>query len=121
MTKPSPAPESINYLELPAKDLAANKAFFSSVFGWKFTDYGPEYSAFHNAGVEGGFFLSPLASCSQTGAALIVFYSADLAHSESKITAAGGRIVKPVFSFPGGRRFHFADPCDNEYAVWSDK
>lgn len=32
----------------------------------------------------------------------------------------GGNIVKPIFAFPGGRRFHFTDPSGNEYAVWSD-
>lgn len=111
----------INYLELPARDLAANKAFFTDVFGWEFTDYGPEYCAFHGAGIDGGFYQAPLCSSTENGGALIVFYSLDLAQTETKITAAGGQIVKPAFSFPGGRRFHFADPCDNEYAVWSDQ
>lgn len=113
--------EKINYVEFPADDLAAVKAFFSQVFGWKFTDYGPEYCAFNNAGLDGGFYKAELASSSQTGAALVVFYSEDLATSEAKISSAGGSIVKPIFSFPGGRRFHFADPCGNEYAVWSDR
>ena len=113
--------EKTNYVEFPADDLAAVKAFFSQVFGWKFTDYGPEYCAFNNAGLDGGFYKAELASSSQTGAALVVFYSEDLATSEAKISSAGGSIVKPIFSFPGGRRFHFADPCGNEYAVWSDR
>lgn len=112
--------EKINYVEFPATDLAAVKAFFSQVFDWQFTDYGPEYSAFSNAGLDGGFFKASLASSTQTGAALIVFYSQDLAATEAKISAANGNIIKPIFSFPGGRRFHFTDPCGNEYAVWSD-
>lgn len=111
----------INYLELPARNLAANKVFFTDVFGWEFTDYGPEYCAFHGAGIDGGFYQAPLCSNTQNGATLVVFYSLDLAQTETNITAAGGQIVKPVFSFPGGRRFHFADPCGNEYAVWSDQ
>lgn len=112
--------EKINYLELPASDLAAVKAFFETVFEWQFTDYGPEYTAFTNAGLEGGFYKGPLRSETQNGAALVVFYSKDLESTEAKITTAGGAIIKPIFSFPGGRRFHFSDPCGNEYAVWSD-
>jgi len=113
--------EKINYIEFPAKDLEATKIFFTSVFGWSFEDYGQEYTAFTNEGVDGGFYQSPL-SCSTTrGSALIVLYSKDLEHTQSRIERAGGIIIKPVFSFPGGRRFHFADPNENEYAVWSDK
>jgi hypothetical protein len=33
------------------------------------------------------------------------------------VTAAGADIVKPIFAFPGGRRFHFLDPNGNELAV----
>ena len=114
--------EKINYIELPANDLAKTKAFYSTVFGWRFTDYGPDYSAFSNAGIEGGFYQSELSSSSSTnGSALIVFYSSDLDNTESKITKAGCSITQAIFSFPGGRRFHFADPNNNELAVWSDK
>lgn len=109
----------INYLELPANDLHAVKAFFETVFEWYFTDYGPEYTAFHNAGLDGGFYKADLCSSADRGAALVVFYSEALEVTESKIIAAGGLIVKPTFDFPGGRRFHFTDPCGNEYAVWS--
>ena len=111
--------EKINYVEFPAKDIETTKAFFSSVFGWTFIDYGPEYTAFDNAGMDGGFFKSELAVSTNTGSALIVFYSDDLEQTQSKITDAGGTIIKPVFSFPGGRRFHFGDPNGNEFAVWS--
>lgn len=113
--------EKINYLEFPAKDIASAKSFFTNVFSWSFTDYGPEYTAFSNAGINGGFFKSELASSTKNGSALTVFYSSDLKHTQEKIESAGGSIIKPVFSFPGGRRFHFADPNGNEYAVWSDK
>lgn len=112
--------EKINYVELPARDLDAAKIFFSAVFGWSFVDYGAEYSAFSNAGVNGGFFKSGLNVSTDSGSALIVFYSKDLEQTQAKIEKAGGSVIKPVFSFPGGRRFHFADPNDNEYAVWSD-
>lgn len=112
--------EKINYLEFPAKDIDATKAFFSSVFDWEFVDYSPEYTAFSNAGINGGFFKSPLSASTEIGSVLIVFYSDELEQTQAKVTAAGGTIVKPIFSFPGGRRFHFGDPNGNEFAVWSE-
>lgn len=113
--------EKINYIELPAKDIAATKAFFTQVFGWEFQDYGPEYTAFSDQGIDGGFFRSEACSRQEKGAALVVFYSNDLEATLQKVASAGGVIVKPVFSFPGGRRFHFTEPSGNEFAVWSDR
>ena len=113
--------ENINYVEFPAKNLEIAKKFFSSVFDWHFTDFGPEYTAFTNSGLNGGFFKSELKSTTNAGAALIVFYSKNLDDSQAKIEKAGGSIAKAIFSFPGGRRFHFYDPNGNEFAVWSDK
>jgi predicted enzyme related to lactoylglutathione lyase len=112
--------EKINYIELPAKNIEATKGFFAAAFGWSFVDYGPEYTAFSNAGINGGFFQSDLSASTENGSALIIFYSKNLEQTQAKIEGAGGSIVKPIFSFPGGRRFHFADPNGNEYAVWSD-
>ena len=114
------AHEKINYVEFPAKELETTKHFFTTVFGWSFTDYGPDYTAFSDEGIDGGFFKSDLTASTETGCALIVFYSDALEKTQVKIEAAGGSIIKPVFSFPGGRRFHFSDPNGNEYAVWSD-
>lgn len=114
--------EKINYLEFPAKNIAATKTFFNQVFNWSFTDYGPEYVAFGpEAGLDGGFYQSDLSSNTQAGAALVVFYSDNLGETESKITQFGGTINQATFEFPGGRRFHFLDPNGNEFAVWSDK
>ncbi|MBT8127030.1 MAG: VOC family protein [Gammaproteobacteria bacterium] len=113
--------EKINYVEFPSKNLQATKDFFSQVFGWSFEDFGPEYSAFSNQGIDGGFFKSELSSSTKNGAALIVFYSQQLEATQTKIKAANGIITKPIFSFPGGRRFHFTEPGGNEFAVWSDK
>ena len=112
--------EKINYVEFPASNLEATKAFFQTAFGWSFVDYGPNYAAFSNQGLDGGFFASDLASSVDKGSALIVFYSDHLEDTQSKIEKAGGRIVKPIFPFPGGRRFHFADPSGNEFGVWGD-
>ena len=112
--------EKMNYVELPAKDLAGTKAFFESAFGWSFVDYGPEYTAFENQGLDGGFFQSDLASSTEKGAALIVFYSNQLEATLAKVEKAGGSILRPIYSFPGGRRFHFTEPSGNEFAVWGE-
>ncbi len=112
--------EKINYIEYPADNIPATKAFFEKVFGWTFEDYGPEYTAFSNQGLDGGFFKSELKSVSANGAALIVLYSNNIEATQSKIESAGGVILKPIFPFPGGRRFHFIEPSGNELAVWSD-
>jgi len=109
----------INYLEIPVKDLAQTKHFFNQAFGWDFTDYGPEYSCFNHAGITGGFYLSSHSFELSTGSVLIVIYSDDLLESISGVEGAGGTVVKPIFSFPGGKRFHFKDPNGNEFAVWS--
>ena len=107
----------IDYIEFPAKDIARTKQFYSAAFGWKFTDYGPDYTSFEDGRLAGGFSKEI-----QPGhGALIVIYAADLAGMEKKVRDAGGTIVKEIFSFPGGRRFHFTAPNGTELAVWSDK
>lgn len=112
--------EKINYVEFPAKDIEATKTFFTNAFDWSFTDYGPDYTAFSDQGIDGGFFKSDAVATTELGSALIVFYSKQLEQTQNKVEHAGGHIIKPIFSFPGGRRFHFSDPNGNEYAVWSD-
>lgn len=114
-----PHHEKIDYVEFPANDLAAVKAFYGSVFGWEFQDYGADYTAFSRQGLDGGFYAADLHSSAADGGALIVFYSDDLQATLDKVLAAGGSIARPIFSFPGGRRFHFLDPAGNELAVWS--
>lgn len=111
--------EKINYLEYPASNLSATKIFFKTVFGWVFTDFGEDYIAFDNQGLEGGFYRSGQVSKTEHGATLTVFYSDDLRSTQTKIEAAGGSIIRQAFEFPGGRRFHFTDPNGNEFAVWS--
>jgi len=108
----------IDYIEFPATDIAQTKAFYVQVFGWKFTDYGPDYTSFEDGRLTGGFRKELRAA---HGGPLVVIYAHDLAATEAKVRDAGGKIVKPPFSFPGGRRFHFTDPSDNELAVWSEK
>ena len=105
----------IDYVELPGGDLVATKSFYQSAFGWTFTDYGPSYAAFEQ-GVDGGFD----SDAAGTRQPLVVLYAHDLEAMAATVQAAGGAIVKPIFSFPGGRRFHFRDPSGNELAVWSE-
>ncbi len=112
--------EKINYVEFPAKNLQATKDFFIQAFSWSFQDFGPDYSSFSNQGIDGGFYKSDLSSSTNNGAALIVFYSKNLEVTQGKIKKANGVIIQPIFSFPGGRRFHFTEPSGNEFAVWSD-
>jgi len=115
-----PEHEKIDYVEFPARNIEGTKRFFQTVFGWEFVDYGPDYTSFSNQGLDGGFYKSDQASVTDRGSALIVFYSKDIEKTQSKVEAAGGQILKPIFSFPGGRRFHFSDPNGNEFAVWAD-
>ena len=113
-----PEHEKINYLEYAASDLQATKEFFTKAFDWGFEDYGPDYTAFTGQGVDGGFFRADMASTTLNGGALTVFYSDDLETTLQKVEASGGVVIKPIFSFPGGRRFHFTEPSGNEFAVW---
>lgn len=110
----------INYVEFPARDIESTKAFFTEVFGWSFEDFGPDYAAFSNQGIDGGFYRCDKASIADAGGALVILYSDSLEDVQGRVVRAGGNIVKPIFSFPGGRRFHFTEPSGNELAVWSD-
>ena len=116
-----PEDQKINYVEFPASNFDAIQTFYESAFGWTFTDYGPEYRAFNDGKLDGGFYRSELRSTTKAGAALVILYATDLEATEAKVTECGGKIVTEIFSFPGGRRFQFADPHGNELAVWSDK
>ncbi|WP_395650774.1 VOC family protein [Brevundimonas sp.] len=106
----------LDYLEFPAADIGAVKAFYGQAFGWTFQDYGPTYAAF-NEGLDGGFDADP---ADRSKAPLPVLYATDLEAMQARVEAAGGVILKPIFAFPGGRRFHFRDPAGNELAAWSE-
>jgi len=105
----------INYLEMAGGDLSGTKAFYAQAFGWTFTDYGPTYAAF-DQGLNGGFD----ADLAKASPPLPVLFADDLEAMRDRVLAAGGHISREIFSFPGGRRFHFSDPAGNELAVWSD-
>ena len=106
----------IDYLEFGATDIEGTKQFYSSVFGWEFTDYGPDYTSFADGRLAGGFTTEGKTG----GGVLVVLYSTNLENTYSQVLSAGGAILKEIFSFPGGRRFHFADPNGNELAIWSE-
>jgi predicted enzyme related to lactoylglutathione lyase len=106
----------IDYVELPGADLPATKAFYRGAFGWTFIDYGPTYAAF-SEGLDGGFQAD---ATEQAGKPIVVLYAQDLKAMLAKVRAGGGVVVRPIYSFPGGRRFHFRDPSGNELAVWSE-
>jgi predicted enzyme related to lactoylglutathione lyase len=107
----------IDYLEFPAADIGAVRDFYGSAFGWTFQDYGPDYAAF-NEGLDGGLNGAPGEDA--ITAPLPVLYAHDLEALLARVEAAGGVIVRPIFAFPGGRRFHFRDPAGTELAAWSE-
>lgn len=107
----------INYIEFKAHNLEKTKTFYNAAFGWTFTDYGPTYVAFEDSGVAGGFEHTEDAI---VNGVLVVLYHQNLETLMTKIIDAGGKIVLEIFSFPGGKRFHFTDPSGNELAVWSE-
>jgi predicted enzyme related to lactoylglutathione lyase len=113
----------INHIEFPATDIEATKRFYGDVFGWKFQDYGPDYTSFHDGNLAGGFNkgADPVSvGQPRTRGTLVVIYAVALEDTYAKVQAADGKILKEIFGFPGGRRFHFADPNGNELAVWSE-
>ncbi len=107
----------VDYVEFGGSDLEATKSFYSSAFGWSFSDYGPAYVGFSDGArgelEAGGFHQADEPS------SLVVIYSNDLEASLASVTGAGATIVKDIFEFPGGRRFEFRDPSGNCLAVWS--
>ncbi len=107
----------IDYIELPVKDMKKTKTFYKKVFGWEFEDFGSDYSSFNDGRLAGGFFESDDV---KNGGALVIIYTTDLKGMEKKVVAAGGKITKPPFDFPGGRRFQFTDPNGHELAIWTN-
>jgi predicted enzyme related to lactoylglutathione lyase len=110
----------ITYIEFTTTDIERTRKFYSTVFGWSFQDWGPEYIGFAGIGIDGGFAKGDAQAAPAKSAPLIVLYSTDLKATEAAIVAAGGSIVVPTFAFPGGRRFHFSDGAGNLLAVWSE-
>lgn len=110
--------KQINYIEFNVTDIARARTFYGKAFGWTFTDYGPDYCEFSDGNLKGGF---AHAGEVKPGGALVILFADDLAETLERVESAGGQIAKPIFDFPGGRRFHFTDPEGYELAVWSEK
>ena len=111
------APGTFCWVELATSDQAGAKAFYTSLFGWTFVDYGPDYVAFQTKeGRDGGF--NAERKVVKEGGPLVVLYANDLDAMESRVRAADAEIISRE-SFEGGRRFHFRDPNGNEIAVWT--
>jgi len=111
----------IDYVELGAKnagDYSKTKAFFETAFGWTYQDYGPDYCDTKSSGVGSGINGD---SDHRTLQPLPVIYVEDLEAAQAAVVEAGGIVTRAIFSFPGGRRFQFADPSGNELGVWSEK
>jgi predicted enzyme related to lactoylglutathione lyase len=108
----------IDYIEFAVTDIAEAKRFYGAAFGWSFQDYGADYASFEDGRLAGGFARADEVA---RGGPLVVIYALKLEASLARIEEAGGTVVRPIFEFPGGRRFHFTDPSGNELAVWSDK
>ena len=104
----------LNYVELPVSDTAAAKAFYEAAFGWSLTGFGPTYAATMTGDTDIGLQGDPAEAAK---APLPVIDVEDLEAALAAVEAAGGRIVRPIFAFPGGRRFHFLDPGGNELAA----
>ena len=104
----------IDYIEFTSPDLPATKEFFAQAFGWGFNDYGPDYQELNGAGMSGGIAAGPLVPT------LVILKAEDLEAALAKVAAAGATITRPIYAFPGGRRFHFRDPGGTEMAVWSE-
>ena len=112
----------IDYVEFSVGDIARSRRFYGEAFGWSFKDYGPGYCEFSDGRLTGGFALAGKGNpASNAGGPLVVLYASDLAETQRRLESVDATIVKPPYSFPGGHRFHFADPDGYELAVWSDK
>jgi hypothetical protein len=104
----------LNYVELPVSDIGSAKAFYEAAFGWSMTAFGPTYAATLSGDTDVGLQAD---AAEATKAPLPVIEVDDLEAALEAVQAAGGTIVRPIFAFPGGRRFQFLDPSGNELAA----
>lgn len=107
----------IDYVEIPVTDMGKAREFLGAMFGWEFQEWGPEYSSFNDGRLDGGLRLAE--ESAPASGVLIVFYSEDLERDYQRVQDLGATISQEIFSFPGGRRFHFVDPVGTEFAIWT--
>ncbi len=118
---PPSIPNTVDYIESPSRDLSKTKAFFTALLGWRFTEYGPEYLAFEDGRLNGGFYRSEKVSSTAAGSTIAIVYTEHLEALRDQAVKLGATITRDIFSFPGGRRFHFTEPGGSEFALWSNK
>ncbi|MNG81997.1 Glyoxalase-like domain protein [compost metagenome] len=106
----------IDNIEFNVGDIARSKDFYGKVFGWRFVDYGPSYTEFSDGRLTGGFTTGEPV---RPGGPLVILYADDLEQTQQRVEAAGAKISRATFAFPGGRRFQFIDPDGYELAVWT--
>ena len=111
------AENRIDYIEIPVTDPAKAREFLTAMFGWTFQEWGDDYLSFNDGRLDGG--LRRAEEPAPSSGVLLVFYSEHLERDVDKVRELGATISQSIFSFPGGRRFHFVDPVGNEYAMWS--
>jgi len=113
--------KAIDYIEVPTRDVALSRAFFSDLLGWEFSDHGSDYHSFKDGRIAGGFYRSDKVSRVGDGGVLVVIYAEELEELKAEVIRLGGVICKDIFDFPGGRRFQFTEPGGSEFAIWSEK
>jgi predicted enzyme related to lactoylglutathione lyase len=111
------AEKRIDYVEIPVTDLNKARDFFAALFGWTFQSFGDDYMSFNDGRMDGGFRRS--SEPAPVTGVLVVFFSTDIERDLDRVQQLGATISEPIFSFPGGRRFHFVDPTGTEFAIWS--
>ena len=108
---------AIDYFELPSSANAKSRSFFDKAFGWTFKDYGPDYTEIHGAQVIGGINSD---ATDKSSAPLIGIHTDDIVAAEQAVIAAGGDITRPIYDFPGGKRFYFREPGGAELMVYME-
>ena len=108
----------IDYIEIPVTDPAQARDFFAKLMGWQFQEWGDDYISFNDGNMDGGFRRSD--NPAPATGVLVVFFSTNLERDYKRVVELGANISQEIFSFPGGRRFHFVDPVGNEYAIWAE-
>lgn len=104
----------LNYVELPAKGVAAEIAFYAAAFGWTFTEYGPQYAAHEENETQLGLN----GTDAPTAGILPLIEVSDIEAVHDAVIAAGGTVTREILPFPGGRRFHFRDPAGHELGCY---
>jgi predicted enzyme related to lactoylglutathione lyase len=111
---------ALDYVELRVTDLAATRSFYEAAFGWEFNDYGPDYAGIRAPGGDGEVGGLNATAEPTRGGPLVLLFSEDLDATLAAVREAGGEVLDGPYEFPGGRRFHFADPSGNELGVWAE-